>query len=66
MKEYLPVLSRCPLFAGVEETSIRAMLGCLGAKPLRFAKGRTVLAEGSPARYLGVVLSGAVRIVRVD
>ncbi|MBO7667970.1 MAG: Crp/Fnr family transcriptional regulator, partial [Firmicutes bacterium] len=33
---------------------------------LRFAKGRTVLAEGSPARYLGIVLSGAVRIVRVD
>ncbi len=66
MKEYLPVLRRCQLFEDIEEESVGAMLTCLGAVLLPFEKGRTVLAEGSPARYLGIVLSGSVQIARVD
>ena len=66
MKEYLPVLSRCRLFEDIEESNVAAMLTCLGAVLLPFEKGETVLAEGSPARYLGVVLSGAVQVTRVD
>lgn len=66
MKEYLSVLRRCQLFEDIEEGSVEAMLTCLGAVLLPFEKGQTVLAEGSPARYLGIVLSGAVQVARVD
>ena len=66
MKEYLPVLCRCQLFQDIEEGNVEAMLGCLGAVLLTFEKGQTLLAEGSPARYLGAVLSGAVQVTRVD
>ena len=66
MKEYLPVLCRCQLFQDIEEGNVEAMLGCLGAVLLTFEKGQTLLAEGSPARYLGIVLSGAVQVARVD
>ena len=66
MKEYLPVLCRCQLFQDIEEGNVEAMLGCLGAVLLTFEKGQTLLAEGSPARYLGIVLSGAVQGARVD
>ncbi|MBR5429159.1 MAG: Crp/Fnr family transcriptional regulator [Firmicutes bacterium] len=66
MEEYLPVLQHCPLFAGIDPANVAAMLNCLGARLCRFDKGQVVLAEGEPARYLGIVLSGGVQLTRVD
>ncbi len=66
MKKYLPILQRCSLFRGIEEDNLLTMLGCLGAKVTPFDKKYTVLAEGGPARHIGVVLSGSVQVVRVD
>ena len=42
------------------------MLGCLGAKQRRAAKGQPIFQEGDPAVYVGIVLTGAVRLVRED
>lgn len=42
------------------------MLVCLGAKTEAFDKKYTVFAEGSPARYIGIVLSGKVQIEQTD
>lgn len=42
------------------------MLGCLGAKVDFFDKKYTVFAEGSPAKYIGIVLSGSVQVIQVD
>lgn len=42
------------------------MLGCLGAKVTAFDKKYTVMAEGTPAKYIGIVLSGSVQIVQMD
>lgn len=66
MKKYNDVLSRCPLFAGIEEKDIGAMLGCLDAKENKYKKGDMILAEGDPAGCLGIVLEGAAQIERVD
>ena len=66
MQEYFAILQRCPLFSGICQTDLAAMLDCLGAKVLTFGRQETVLAEGEPARYVGVLLSGAVQIQRVD
>jgi CRP-like cAMP-binding protein len=42
------------------------MLTCLGAKTVVFDKKYTVMAEGSVAKYVAVVLSGSVQLMRVD
>ncbi|MBR5798133.1 MAG: Crp/Fnr family transcriptional regulator [Clostridia bacterium] len=66
MKKYLPVLKKCPLFDGIGEDDLLRMLTCLGARVEFFDKKYTVMAEGNAARYIGIVLSGAVQIVQVD
>lgn len=42
------------------------MLSCLGAKTELFDKKYTIMAEGTPAKYIGIVLSGSVQIIQVD
>ena len=66
MKKYKKVLKNCPLFAGIAEDDLMRMLVCLGATVEEFDKKFTVIAEGNPARYIGIVLSGSVQIARVD
>lgn len=64
--KYLPVLQKCPLFRGVDPVQLPALLECLGAKTLTADKRQTVLREGEPARFLGVVLEGSVQILQED
>ena len=66
MEQYFDALRKCPLFRGITDTELTAMLPCLGARITRFDKGDTIMAEGEAARYVGVVLSGTVHIIRVD
>ena len=66
MEQYFDTLRKCPLFCGIADAELSAMLACLGARITRFDKGDFIIAEGEAARYVGVVLSGAVHIVRVD
>ena len=63
MKKYLKILKNCPLFWNIEESSLLVMLNCLGARIETFDKKYTVMAEGSPAHYIGIVLSGSVHAV---
>ena len=66
MEEYFEVLSLCPLFAGIKAPELSEMLSCLGGRILKIAKGSPVFLEGDPAKYVGVVLSGSVQVVRDD
>lgn len=66
MKDFFYVLRKCSLFNDISDDKITAMLGCLGAKRMNYAKGQTILAEGEPAAYLGIVLSGSAQIVQLD
>ncbi len=66
MKKYKKVLKNCQLFAGIAEEDLMRMLVCLGATVEEFDKKFTVIAEGNPARYIGIVLSGSVQIARID
>ena len=65
MQKYMDSLTACPLFAGIGESGLTDTLSCLGAYPRHFEKGEAILLEGEPVRWLGVVLSGAVQIVRM-
>ena len=66
MKEFFEVLQGCPLFAGIDAGDLGALLDCLGAHSFSVGKGQTVMAEGTPARYVGIVLDGCVQIESVD
>ena len=66
MEQYFDVLSRCPLFEGLDRADMAGVLGCLGGKTVEVGRGEPVFLEGDPARFVGVVLSGQVQIVRDD
>lgn len=66
MEEYFDILSQCSLFSGISRQEMGLMLNCLGGKITCIAKGKPVFLEGNPARFMGVVLSGTVQIVRDD
>ena len=66
MKNYFPLLQRCPLFAGIDGEDLEGMLRCLNAQSRRVSRGQTVFHEGDEARWVGIVLEGAVEIFRDD
>ncbi|MBR3767466.1 MAG: Crp/Fnr family transcriptional regulator [Clostridia bacterium] len=66
MKKYFEILQKCPLFEGIEEKDLLALLHCLGAKTEKFDKKYTILTEGKPSKYIGIVLNGSAQIVQVD
>lgn len=66
MKNYIPALKKCGLFEEIEEENLTAMLDCLGAKVFSVKKDMTIFCEGTPAKYIGLILSGAVQMVQDD
>ena len=66
MKEFIPVLKRTKLFAGVGEDDITAMLSCLGARLRTFKKGDYVLRQGEHLGDILVLAEGKLHIQRDD
>lgn len=66
MNLYFEVLQKCPLFQDITEENLLTMLDCLQVKTGRYKKGQTIFAEGEPAKFFGILLTGAAKIVRVD
>ena len=66
MKKYFETLRKCPLFDRIDDDQLLRLLPCLGAKVEHFDKKYTVFAEGGPARYVGIVLSGSVQLIKND
>ena len=55
-----------PLFAGITPEDRKAMLGCIGYHVASFQKGDIVAFEAENIRHIGIVLSGAVDMVKED
>ena len=66
MKEFIPVLKRTKLFAGVGEDGIGAMLTCLGARLRTFKKGEYVLRQGEHLNDILVLAGGSLHIQKDD
>lgn len=66
MENFFEILSRCPLFYDIASSDFESMLKCLDAEFMDFSKGTPVFLEGAPAQFVGVVLEGAVQILRED
>ena len=66
MKKYIEALKKCSLFSNIESENFETVLNCLGARVVKFDKKYTILAEGSEAKYIGIILSGSAQIFQVD
>ena len=66
MNQYLPILKHAPLFRGLAEEEIAAMLGCLGATLRTYQKGELVFRQGEAVREIAVLAEGRLHIRRDD
>ena len=66
MKDFSPVLRSSPLFSGISEEELTAMLACLKAEKRDYPKDAFVLCTGDTAESIGIVLSGSVLVVQED
>lgn len=66
MEKYFEIIKANSLFAGISQEELESLLGCLGGSVKEFTKGAPVFLEGEPAGFIGLVLEGAVQIVRDD
>ena len=66
MKKYTQIISQCPLFNGIATEDLEGMMHCIGGSVMSVSKGQHIFNEGDPATHVGMVLSGAVRMVRED
>lgn len=62
----LHILKNCPLFNGIGENDLAALLGCLTAAQKSCAKDDFIFLVGERAGPMGVVLTGSLHIVRED
>lgn len=66
MKKYLDVLKACPLFLGIRESDLWALLGCLSSTKVSFGKNNFIFMADQTATSVGIVLSGNVRVIHED
>ena len=57
---------RSPLFAGIGQENMEGMLGCIGYHVRTFQKGEVIAFEEETINHVGVVLDGAVDMVKED
>lgn len=51
-----------PLLEGISPEETDAMLPCLGAMRKRYDRGDRIMRSGQPTEYLGIVVTGQVRV----
>ena len=66
MRQYIPVLKRTRLFAGVSEDELASMLTCLDARLREYKKGEYVFRQGEHLSYITVLVDGELHIQRDD
>lgn len=66
MKEFFGVLRSSPLFSGISEDALTALLTCLAAGKKEFPKDAFVLRAGDTVESIGLVLSGSILILQED
>jgi len=66
MEQYYAALQQCPLFAQIKKEDLPSLLRCLNAKVVHFEKKYTILAEGNPAKSIGILLFGSAQVIQID
>ena len=58
--------SKSPLFSGIKPEERTSMLSCIGYHTQSYRKGEIVVFEEQQVRYVGIILSGAVDMIKED
>ena len=66
MNEFIPILKRSWLFAGVTEAEISTMLSCLDAKKRTYQKGEYVFRQGERIDQIAVLVKGELYVQQDD
>ena len=66
MQEYIAILKRTQMFAGVSEDDISSMLTCLDAKLSTYKKGEYVLHQGEHLNDIVILVKGSLHIQHDD
>ena len=59
-------MKNCILFEGISETELKTLLLCLSARQKHFKKNRFIFNAGDKIDSIGIVLGGAVHVIRED
>lgn len=66
MEQYLEILQKCALFAGVPEAELPGLLAAAGAQIRRYGAETVLLQAGETAGRFGIVLAGAAQLWKED
>ena len=66
MKKNYQILYECLLFAGITEADLITLLDCVTSRQKRYKKNDFIFFAGDKTDCLGIVLAGAVHIIRED
>jgi len=66
MKQIFDIAKNNPLFEGVAECDFECVLKCLVAKAVAYQKNDMIVLTGEPVKFVGLILSGSVKIIIED
>ncbi|MCL2513141.1 MAG: Crp/Fnr family transcriptional regulator [Oscillospiraceae bacterium] len=66
MKKIFEAVKSSPLFQGIAFSDFERMLVCLSAKTAFYKKDEIILLSGDTVNFVGLILSGSVRVIRED
>lgn len=66
MQPDLKKLTLLPIFRGISEKDLPAMLHCLGSFQKHYEKDEVVFLESNEVRNVGIILSGIIHMVKED
>ena len=66
MEKHFEIIKQCPLFAEIDESSLKTLQDCLMAEQHSYRKSEFVFSAGDAVRSVGIVLSGSVHILQED
>lgn len=66
MKNYIEVLKNNVLFKGFELDDLESILKCLSGKFVPYKKNEFIFLSGDPINFVGIVLSGSIKIIKED
>ena len=66
MEKKYQILQKCGLFTGISESDLGILLNCLPKRQKQYNKNKVICIAGEKADSVGIVLSGAVHIIRDD
>ena len=64
MKKTFETIKNNPLLQGISFSDFEKMLTCLSAKTTTYQKNTTILQSGDTINYIGIILSGNIKIIK--